>query len=462
MFEMLPFLEMKREGREASPESMEAFVRACNEGSVPDYQVAAWLMAVCFAGLSEKELEAFTIALAHSGKTVLFPEGMKPVDKHSTGGVGDKTTLVVVPLAAACGAKVAKLSGKGLGFTGGTVDKLSSIPGMETGLSMSRFIDQVTSVGCAISGHSRDLAPAEGKFYALRDVTATVPSIPLIASSIVSKKIAGGARSFVFDVKYGSGAFMETQEGALELAGQLVDLSRRLGYDAVALLTSMEQPLGRWVGNAAEVNEAIQVLNGRGPEDTSRLCAEIAGAMLFAAGQAKGVRDGRHMAESALADGRGLAKFRELVERQGGRLDEDRMSGRNPLPVGKEAGEVMAWRSGRITSCHARIIGEALRTAGGGRLAKEDALDLSAAVELLRKTGDAVENGEPLARIYAADRAAVEKAARQVEQAFSIGDMARRPQLVAGVRDGMGFTRIAEVNGKIAGYPRMDSQEKKP
>ncbi|MFP4482040.1 MAG: thymidine phosphorylase [Thermovirgaceae bacterium] len=447
MFEMLPFLESKREGLETPAETMEAFVKACNDGTVPDYQISAWLMAVYFRGLSPGELKAFTLALAHSGKTVRFPDGMLPVDKHSTGGVGDKTTLVVVPLAAACGASVAKLSGKGLGFTGGTVDKLSAIPGMKTELSVRAFVEQVTTSGCAVSGHSADLAPAEAKFYTLRDVTATVPSIPLIASSIVSKKIAGGAKRFVFDVKSGSGAFMEARETALKLAGQLVELSRTLGFDAVALLTNMDQPLGRWVGNAAEVNEAIQVLNGKGPEDTSRLCTEIAGAMLFAAGSARTQEAGKEAALKALAKGKGIEKFREMIERQGGKLDDDVLDGKKQLPLGRHIFEIKAKETGRIISCHARKIGEALRLAGGGRLRKEDRLDLSAAIEILKKTGDQVEEGQLLAKVYASSEKALEAAAAKARAAFAIGDEITKVELIWGIRDGRGFTPVTKQPG---------------
>ena len=439
MFEMLSFIEAKREGRETAPDTVKVFVKACNEGTVPDYQIAAWLMAVFFNGLSSKELEAFTLALAHSGKTVRFPEGMLPVDKHSTGGVGDKTTLVVVPLAAACGAKVAKLSGKGLGFTGGTVDKLSAIPGMRTELSMQEFVDQVTETGCAISGHSPELAPAEAGFYSLRDVTATVPSIPLIASSIVSKKIAGGSRRFVFDVKCGAGAFMQTQEAALKLADRLVDLSGNLGCNAVALLSNMEHPLGRWVGNAGEVNEAIQVLNGKGPEDTSRLCVEIAGAMLFAAGVADSQDVGRERAASALVEGKGLEKFRQMIEQQGGNLDEDVLAGKKALPLGKKVREIKAKSTGWVTSCHAGKVGEALRVAGGGRLSKEEALDLTAAVEILKKTGDQVQDGDLLAKVYASRDKEADAAARKVKAAFTIGEKRERLKLVWGIRDSRGF-----------------------
>jgi pyrimidine-nucleoside phosphorylase len=447
MFEMLPFLESKRDGLEAPPEAMQAFVKACNDGAVPDYQISAWLMAVFFRGLSSEELKAFTWAMAHSGRVVRFPEDLLPVDKHSTGGVGDKTSLVVVPLAAACGARVAKLSGKGLGFTGGTVDKLSAIPGMKMELSVQEFVDQVTTTGCAVSGHSADLAPAEARFYSLRDVTATVPSIPLIASSIVSKKIAGGARRFVFDVKWGSGAFMETRERALELAGRLVDLSKTLGHDAVALLTNMEQPLGRWVGNAAEVNEALQVLNGKGPEDTSRLCTEITGAMLLATGTVDTWESGRKTASSALAKGKGLEKFREMIERQGGRLDDEILAGRKGLPLASRVFEVRAATDGCILSCRARKIGEALRLAGGGRLKKEDRLDLSAAIEILKKTGDHVEKGDLLARVYASTEKALEAASRKVESAFSVGSGTVKRELIWGVLDSQGFTPVVESSG---------------
>jgi pyrimidine-nucleoside phosphorylase len=440
MFEMLPFLETKREGGNASPESMREFVKAYNAGELPDYQVAAWLMAVFFNGLSQEELEAFTLALAYSGKTVRFPEGLLPVDKHSTGGVGDKTTLVVVPLAAACGAKVAKLSGKGLGFTGGTVDKLSAIPGMSTELSVKEFVDQVISTGCAVSGHSKDLAPAEGKFYSLRDVTATVPSIPLITSSILSKKIAGGARRFVFDVKFGAGAFMETTERALELAGTLVELSTRLGFDAVAVLTNMEQPLGHWVGNTAEVNEAIEVLDGRGPEDTRDLCVEITGAMLYVSKVSPTIAEGKKTAAQALSKKLGLARFREMIEKQGGRLDENILSGKKSLPLGKDTLEVRAQKPGWVSSCDARLVGETLRLLGGGRLKKSDEVDLSAAVEVLKKTGDHVEAGDVLARIYASDEKILKIAVPKIEKAFSIGEeKTQRPGLVWGIRDARGF-----------------------
>ena len=280
------FIEDRRDGKGSTPPEIAEFVRLAQKGEIPDYQVAAWLMAVFFRGMTRREVKAFTEALSLSGKVVTFPGDIFPVDKHSTGGVGDKTSLVVVPLVAACGVPVAKLSGRGLGFTGGTVDKLESIPGFSAHLDLGRFVEQVTKVGCAISGHSEDLAPAEALFYELRDVTGTVPSIPLITSSIVSKKMAGGSRAFVFDVKCGSGAFMKDVASALELSESLVGLSASLGRKAMALVTAMDQPLGRWVGNAAEVAEAVEVLLRKGPSDVRELSLRLAASMVHLGGLA--------------------------------------------------------------------------------------------------------------------------------------------------------------------------------
>jgi pyrimidine-nucleoside phosphorylase len=300
--DVIGFIEKKRDGGAHAPGELEAFVRAFALGKVPEYQAAAWLMAVYFNGLSDEELKEFTLALARSGDTMSFGDELCIVDKHSTGGVGDKITLLLVPLAAACGLSVAKLSGPGLGFTGGTVDKLESIPGFNTHLSSRDFLNQVTRIGCAISGHSADLAPAEGKFYSLRDVTGTVPSMPLICSSIVSKKIAGGADAFVFDVKCGSGAFMRDHESAEALANGLVSLSKSLGKKAAALITDMDQPLGEWVGNAVEVLEAVRVLQGEGPEDVREVAVALAGAMV-SLGKGISFDDGCILARRKIDDG---------------------------------------------------------------------------------------------------------------------------------------------------------------
>ncbi len=313
--DMLGFIERKRDGGVHQAEEIRRFVTAFASGEVPDYQAAAWLMAVYYNGLTDEELREFTLAIARSGEVLSFGGDLFLVDKHSTGGVGDKITLLLVPLAAACGLSGAKLSGPGLGFTGGTVDKLEAIPGCRTHLPSEAFLRQVKEIGCAISGHSADLAPAEGKFYSLRDVTATVPSLPLICSSIVSKKIAGGADAFVFDVKCGSGAFMEDYGSAESLAEAMVSLSKNLGKKAMALITDMDQPLGEWVGNAVEVLEAVRVLGGRGPADVREVAVSLAGAMV-SLGKGISFEEGCAMASEKLDDGSALEKMKVLVEAQ--------------------------------------------------------------------------------------------------------------------------------------------------
>ena len=316
MFDMISFIERKRDGGVHSAEDLRLFVQGFASGAIPDYQAGAWLMAVYYSGLNEQELTEFTLALARSGEVLSFGD-LRIVDKHSTGGVGDKVTLLLVPLAASCGAKVAKLSGPGLGFTGGTVDKLEAIPGFRTHLPSNLFADQVRRIGCAISGHSADLAPAEGKFYGLRDVTGTVPSLPLICSSIISKKIAGGADSFVFDVKCGGGAFMPDYPSAERLASSLVSLSKSLGKRSMALVTAMEEPLGEWIGNSVEVLEAVSVLRGEGPGDVREVVVNLAGAMVSIDSDMS-FEEGMELADSRLSDGSALEKFAEMVHEQGG------------------------------------------------------------------------------------------------------------------------------------------------
>lgn len=416
--DVLRFIETKRDGGHHHPDEISAFTKRFAAGEVPEYQAAAWLMAAYFNGLDDEELKAFTLSLAHSGETLSYG-GLSPlVDKHSTGGVGDKITLALVPLAAACGVHVAKLSGPGLGFTGGTVDKLEAIPGFRTHLSSEEFREQVRRVGCAISGHSADLAPAEGKFYGLRDVTATVPSLPLICSSIVSKKIAGGASSFVFDVKCGSGAFMETCEQAESLAKALVGLSKALGRRSMALVTDMDQPLGRWVGNAAEVLEAVHVLRGEGPSDVESLVVSLAGAMV-SLGKDIPFEAARSQAAEKLRDGSGLGKFRELVEAQGGPGDLCRAPEEH-LALAKGRMEVPSPRSGTVVHLNARGIGEGVKRLGGGRMALTDAIDLSVAVRLVRKRGDRVRQGEPLLEILYTREEKLQDALPFFMDAFSI------------------------------------------
>lgn len=430
MFDPLAFIEKKREGGRHDEASLRAFVTAVLDGSVADYQAAAWLMATFFQGLDDEELQAFTLALADSGQRVSLPKSLCAVDKHSTGGVGDKTTLVLVPLVASCGLAVAKLSGPGLGFTGGTVDKLEAIAGFQSHLPLERFVAQVEAIGCAVSGHSLDLAPAEGRFYSLRDVTATVPSLPLIASSIVSKKLAGGASAFVFDVKCGDGAFMTDLEGARRLARRLVDLSSSLGRRSLAFVTDMDQPLGRWAGNASEVGEAIEVLHGRGPDDTREICLLLGGAMILAGGGAKSLDEGRELCRKALDEGRALEKMSRLLEAQGASpqvLEEpDRF-----LPRASKVHEIRAHREGYVERLAARPIGEAVKAMGGGRRRKEDVIDPAVSVECCRKRGEAVVAGEVVLRLHYNEEGRLDEARVLLEKAFVIGEEPRpRPLLL--------------------------------
>jgi len=396
MFDIISFIERKRDGGAHSGEDIREFVSAFASGVVPDYQASAWLMAVYHSGLKGEELKEFTLALARSGQILSFGD-LRIVDKHSTGGVGDTVTLLLVPLAAACGVKVAKLSGPGLGFTGGTVDKLEAIPGFQTHLSSERFADQVRRIGCAISGHSADLAPAEGKFYALRDVTGTVPSLPLICSSIVSKKIAGGADAFVFDVKCGGGAFMEDYESAEKLARALVSLSKALGKESMALITDMDQPLGEWIGNSTEVLEAVSVLRGEGPKDVEEIVINLAGAMVSIDSDLS-FDEGCDLARKKLDDGSGLETFRAMIRAQGG---DERICTRpeDVLPLAGKKKVIAAPGECVVRSVNARKIGEGVKRLGGGRMSLGESIDLSVGARILKKNGASVREGEALLEI---------------------------------------------------------------
>lgn len=434
MLDPIRFIEDKRDGLEHAPGEIEDFVRVFHQGKIPDYQAAAWLMAAFLRGLSKQELEAFTVALANSGKTVLFPPGLSCVDKHSTGGVGDKTSLVLVPLVAACGAPVAKLSGRGLGFTGGTVDKLESIEGFRAHLSMKEFVNQVERIGCAISGHSEELAPAEKRFYELRDVTGTIPSVPLIASSIVSKKIAGGSRAFVFDVKTGSGAFMRSIDEARTLARQLVELSLSLGRRSLAVISGMDQPLGRWVGNAAEVREAVDVLKGSGPDDTRELCLALGGAMLFLSGAAPSKEAGRDRCAEALSSGAALERFKRLLESQGADPECLDFPEKN-LPLAAERLLVRAKARGKIASFETNRIGTALRHLGGGRQRKEDQIDHAVAIEIMAKIGTEVSQGDPVFTVYHHGAMNIQIITELLEASFEIAPEAAAQKVVLEVLD---------------------------
>lgn len=428
-FKGIEFIEKKRDGLKHTGKELQAFIETVMRGEIPDYQISAWLMAAFLNGLDDDELMHFTQALAHSGETLNYPPEDRIIDKHSTGGVGDKTTLVLIPLVAACGSKISKLSGPGLGYTGGTIDKLESIPNMNLHLSEIEFRDQVNKIGCAISGHSVKLAPAEGKFYRLRDVTGTVPSIPLITASIVSKKLAGGAYGYLFDVKCGSGAFMNDIKKAGELAQKLVEISQKLGKECVSIITDMEQPLGEWVGNSAEVYEAIEVLSGRGPSDTRELCVTLGAYMLKMSGKAETAEEGLKLSAKALDDGSALNKFEELITAQKGDSSVIREPER-VLPKASSTYEIRSDRDGCLSKLDALLIGEGLRALGGGRLTQEDIIDPSVAIQLLRKIGDDVFKGDVLLRIYYNKEKQLDESLRYVEKCWEVSDNAEKRKLI--------------------------------
>ena len=428
-FNGIEFIEKKRDGLKHTAEELQAFINAVMLGGMPDYQISAWLMAAFLNGLDDEELMHFTQALAHSGEMLNYPPEDRIIDKHSTGGVGDKTTLVLIPLVAACGSRISKLSGPGLGYTGGTIDKLESIPGMNMHLSEVEFRDQVNTIGCAISGHSHKLAPAEGKFYKLRDVTGTVPSIPLITASIVSKKLAGGAYGYLFDVKCGSGAFMNDIERAVELARKLVDISKKLGKTCISVITDMEQPLGEWVGNSAEVCEAIEVLSGSGPSDTRELCVTLAAYMLNMSGRANTFDEGLKISANALDDGSALKKFEELIIAQKGDISVINEPERF-LPKASSTYDIRSDRDGYLSKLDALLVGEGLRALGGGRMTQEDTIDPSAAIRLLNKVGDRVSKGDVLLRIYYNQEKQLREALPYVEECWKVSDSAQKRKLI--------------------------------
>ena len=401
-------IETKKLGGELSEEIISAVVAGFTEGAIPDYQMASLLMAIFIRGMTYEETLALTRAMADSGKRYSFPGS---VDKHSTGGVGDKISLTALPIAAACGAPVAKLSGRGLGMTGGTIDKLESIPGFSAALSEDRFKRQVEEVGLAIA-EAGELAPADKKIYALRDATGTVDSLPLIGSSIVSKKAATGAGYLLYDVKSGSGAFMKTAEDARELAELLVRLSEDLGIRASAVITDMDTPLGSAVGNALEVRESLRFLaGGEVPDDLAHEARYVAARLL----ELKGIPDPQSKVEEALSSGAAHEKFREFVRAQDG--DADAL---DDLPVSSEVHEVPAPGGGYVARFHARGIGRAALALGAGRRKKGEEIDPGAGVEVLVKAGDRVEEGEPVARLYGGRN--VERAEALVREALEVSD----------------------------------------
>ena len=430
MFNMSDIIYKKREGGELSREEIQFFITDYVAGRIPDYQAAALLMAIFFRGLSRRETFELTDAMRYSGDTVDLSSipGIK-VDKHSTGGVGDKTTLIVAPLASACGVPIAKMSGRGLGFTGGTVDKMESIPGFRTSLEPEAFLTQVRKIGMAVIGQTAHITPADKKLYALRDVTATVDNFGLIASSIMSKKLAAGSDAIVLDVKVGDGAFMENEQDAETLANLMVDIGDDAGRRTVAAITEMGQPLGCAVGNSLEVIEAIETLKGKGPEDITELAERLAGIMVYLGGKAQTPEEGHAMAAEALASGKGLAQFRKFVQAQGG--DPAVVDDYTLFPQAAHHLELLAETDGYVQKIAARTIGLASQHTGAGRATKEDQIDLAAGVYLHKKVGDAVKQGDILATFYGNDPAKLENGRQEAAKAFTIGiAQPEHPQLI--------------------------------
>ncbi|MFN2471333.1 MAG: thymidine phosphorylase [Gaiellaceae bacterium] len=409
-------IERKRDGEELAPEELTELLLGYAAGEVPDYQMSAFCMAVVFRGLTTAETLALTDAMVRSGETLDLRAalGRKAVDKHSTGGVGDKTSIAVAPIVAACGVPFAKMSGRGLAHTGGTLDKLESIPGFRVELTQEQFLAQVRDVGLAIIGQTGDLVPADKRLYALRDVTGTVDSIQLIAASIMSKKIAAGAEAIVLDVKVGDGAFMKTLGNARALAETMADLGRRAGREVVALLTDMEQPLGYAVGNALEIREAIATLRGEGPPDFTELVLTVCGRLLALSDLGVDAAEGRVRAGQAIADGSALDAYMRWIHAQGGDPAE------SALPEASVTRDVPAPRSGYVSSLGAIAVGRAALALGAGRRTQDDKIDHAVGIVCLRKRGDAVRTGETLAEIHARTESEAAQADAEVCAAYTL------------------------------------------
>lgn len=415
---MYDLIIKKRNGGKLSKDEITYMVNGFTKGEIPDYQMSAMMMAVYFVGMDKEETLHLTMAMAHSGDMLDLSriEGIK-VDKHSTGGVGDKTSLALTPMVAACGIKVAKMSGRGLGHTGGTIDKLESFEGFSTGISEDVFIGNVNRIGIAIMGQTADLAPADKKLYALRDVTATVDNMSLIASSIMSKKLASGADAIVLDVKTGSGAFMKEETDAFALAEEMTALGNNAGRKTVAVVSDMDQPLGFAVGNALEVTEAIETLKGNGPEDFLELCLTLGSFMVEAGGMAADAEEARRMLKAVIADGTALDKLAQFIEAQGG--DKRAVYDTLLLPKAAIIEEIPSPEEGYIRKIVCDEIGICSLMLGGGRETKESEIDLSVGLVLKKKVGDYVKKGEPLAVIHANDRIKMEAAAKRFTDAYT-------------------------------------------
>ncbi len=415
---MYDIIIKKRNGEALSDEEIAFFIKGYTDGSIPDYQASALLMAIYFRGMTDQEIATLTMEMAHSGDMLDLSaiKGLK-ADKHSTGGVGDKTSLVLTPLAASIGIPVAKMSGRGLGHTGGTIDKLESFPGFSTDISEEKFINNVNTIGIAIAGQTKNMAPADKKLYALRDVTGTVDSIPLIASSIMSKKLAAGADVIVLDVKTGSGAFMKTEEDSVRLANEMVRIGNNVGRRILAVISDMDEPLGYAVGNAIEVKEAIDTLNGHGPADLLELCLTIGSLMAVGTGKAANVDEARTLLLEKLNDGSALKKFAEFVEAQGG--DSAPVYDTKLLPQASIVKEVYAPVDGYVSHIESDRVGISAMKLGGGRETKESPIDLSVGILINKKVGDKVEKGEKIATLYANDGEKLAAAITELEQAYS-------------------------------------------
>ncbi len=420
-FRAIDVIRKKRDGGELSRSEIESLVNAYTTGDIPDYQVSAWLMAVVLRGMTRAETAALTDAMLRSGEVLdLSSLSAKKVDKHSTGGVGDKTSLVLAPLAAAAGVAVPMISGRGLGHTGGTLDKLEAIPGFNVNLPVAQFRRVLESCGCAMIGQTAEIAPADRKLYALRDVTGTVESPYLICASIMSKKLAEGIDALVLDVKTGSGAFMKSEEDAAFLAELMVETGERMGKQVVALITDMDQPLGCMIGNALEVVEVVDVLRGEGPEDLRQLCLELAGWMLHLGGVCATVAEGKMRSEKLISSGKALEKFRKMVELQGG--DPRVIDDPKKLPQAQHTMKISSPRGGYLASLQCEQIGTACVVLGGGRERKEDSVDPTVGIVLHQKVGDAISAGEPLATIYYNAETRAARARQLLVESYRIDD----------------------------------------
>ncbi|MCR5301707.1 MAG: pyrimidine-nucleoside phosphorylase [Lachnospiraceae bacterium] len=414
---MVDIIRKKRDGGVLSREETEFFINGYVKGEIPDYQVSALMMAIYFRGMNDEETHDLTRAMLNSGEKLDLSavKGFK-VDKHSTGGVGDKTSLVLTPMVASCGVPVAKMSGRGLGHTGGTIDKLESFKGFSTSITNEQFIHNVNTIGIALMGQTKDLAPADKLLYALRDVTATVDNMSLIASSIMSKKLAASADGIVLDVKSGSGAFMKNDNDAFELANKMVAIGKNAGVKVMAVVSDMDQPLGRAVGNAIEVREAIDTLNGKGPEDLYELCLTLGSYMLKFAGAASTVDEARSSLEDAISSGGALDKLGDLIEGQGGNRDD--VCHPENLPVASKQRDLCAKEDGFVSAIKSEDVGIASLLLGGGRRSKEDVIDLSVGIYLNRKVGEQVKKGDVIATLYGNDDKKIDEAYKRLAGAY--------------------------------------------